>query len=114
MTIIERIHLLFKQKHKTATDLAKYIEVEPANISNWKRRGSDPPASLIPQIARFFNVSTDYIITGEPASAFTSTINSENQALIKRFIELDLEGKILVKATIIEELRRLNKLNSPQ
>ena len=65
MTINERIFLLLEKCGKTQKSLADSIGVNEGNIGTWKMRGSDPPAKLIYQIAVFFGVSVEWLLTGE-------------------------------------------------
>ena len=65
MTINERLFLLLTEAHRSQKDLADFIGVNERNIASWKQRGSDPHAQLIVQIAAFFEVSVEWLLTGE-------------------------------------------------
>lgn len=107
-SITERMLKAVQQKNITFDELAKNIGVNPSNISAWKRRGGEPPARLIPKIAQYLNLSMEYLLTGDKTSKANITVLSEQEkTLLFQFSQLDLEGKTLVKATLLEELRRL-------
>ena len=74
MTINERLFLLLAEAHRSQKDLADFIGVNERNIASWKQRGSDPPAKLIVKIAAFFDVSVEWLLTGEehPRDSFVN------------------------------------------
>ncbi len=47
--------------------LADYLEVKKNTISNWKNGRSTPDPITIAKIAKFFNVSTDYLLKTDEA-----------------------------------------------
>ena len=65
LTINERLFQLLTDQRQTQKGLADFIGVNERNIATWKARGSDPPAKLISKIADFFNVSIEWMLTGE-------------------------------------------------
>lgn len=64
MSISERVFALLSEQGKTQTALANYIGVRIATVSSWKVRHIDPSADLLEKIACFFDVSIDYLCTG--------------------------------------------------
>lgn len=65
MTISQRIFDLLEKQGRKQNELAEYIGTSTSNVSAWKKRGTDPPASSIFTIADFFHVSLEYILTGQ-------------------------------------------------
>ena len=53
---------LRKAMNVTQADLAKYSGVSPQTVSRWESGESFPDTSLIPFIAVYFHVSTDYLL----------------------------------------------------
>ena len=51
---------LRKEKKLTQEELAKELNVSTQAVSKWECGGS-PDLELIPRIAKFFNVTTDYL-----------------------------------------------------
>ncbi len=68
MCIIERIESLLKLQNKQAKDLCEHAHISQNTYSNWKRRGTEPNAKYIADIADFLNVSVRYLLTGEEDS----------------------------------------------
>lgn len=68
MTISQRIFDLLKQTGQTQTALANAIGVRIATVTGWKNHGCDPQACYISAIAKFFNVTCDYICTGKESA----------------------------------------------
>lgn len=45
--------------------MCAYLHIGTSTVSNWKNRGTDPPAKYIIPICDFLNVSPEYLLTGE-------------------------------------------------
>ena len=65
MTICERMFDILDKKGLSANGLCKAIGVETGQTSNWKRRGTDPPAKYIANICKYLDVPIEYLLTGE-------------------------------------------------
>jgi len=88
LSVSERIFSLLKKSKRKQSELAAYIGVKPNTVSGWKNEGSTPSTDLIPLIADFFGVSTDYILTG---TEFRKNLNnklSEQEAELLRIFNL--------------------------
>lgn len=77
MTICERVFSLLASDGRDQKDLAAYIGVSTRTLSTWKTRGTNPGAEYIASIAEFFNVSTDYILTGGEKKCSISPADDE-------------------------------------
>lgn len=64
MTVMERIIKELENKRLKRVNLARYIGKSTGQISMWESRNTTPPAELIPKIADFLCVSTDYLLCG--------------------------------------------------
>lgn len=62
MIIGKRIQELRKQKDLSLYALAKAIGVDKHAIIFWKQEVNEPKASYIVKLAKFFGVSTDYLL----------------------------------------------------
>lgn len=62
MSIIERIYFELENQDLKASALCAYVGISTAQLSTWKKRGTDPKAIYIPKIAEFLNKSQNYIL----------------------------------------------------
>ena len=58
----KRLIELRTEKGISQKELAKILEVSSSNISYWEQNKGEPIASNIVKLAKFFNVSTDYLL----------------------------------------------------
>ena len=61
-TIGERIRDLRAEKQVTQERLANFLGVTPQAVSRWEREGVCPNLESLPKLAKFFCVSTDYLL----------------------------------------------------
>lgn len=62
---MSKIPILFElmdSKNVKQKQLSETIGVSQGNISDWKSGRSSPGIDILPKIANFFNVSTDYLL----------------------------------------------------
>ena len=88
--VLKRIEILRIEKNIKAKDICAYLEIEPNTYSSWKNRNRTPDANNIVQLARYFGVSTDYILTGEEYET-----PKEHRQLVNIYENLNDEGKEL-------------------
>ena len=62
MNIANRIKELRQEKNLSQQSLAKEINVSQKAIDFWEKGINEPKASYIIQLAKYFNVSTDYLL----------------------------------------------------
>ena len=77
MTIGERVFFLLDKYGLQQKELADAINVSKATVNGWKIRKGSPSADLISPIAKFFHVSTDFLLTGEEAESKTLSLEDE-------------------------------------
>ena len=107
MTIGERVARLLDQQGKKAKDLAKYLDIDASSVTGWAR-GSYPSSRYIMGISQFFEVSIEYILTGEAAQKVTADgvegISKSGLQIARLWDRLDERGQTIVKAKIYERL----------
>ena len=62
MNFLERIDDLIKAKGITRNILTKELEINHGVFYGWETRGTIPSGAIIAKIAKYFNVSTDYLL----------------------------------------------------
>lgn len=77
MTIGERVFFLLDKYGLQQKELADAINVSKATVNGWKIRKGSPSADLISPIAKFFHVSTDFLLTGEEVESKTLSLEDE-------------------------------------
>lgn len=60
--IADKIKALREAKGITQSELAKSLSVTRAGVNNWEQGLSIPAPSSIVEIAKYFGVSTDYLL----------------------------------------------------
>ena len=58
----QRLRELRQDKHLSMKQLAKELKTTDAAISNWENEINEPKISYLVSIAKFFNVSADYLL----------------------------------------------------
>lgn len=61
----ERFKELCKRKGVSVSKACKDIGISPGNVNNWKQRDSIPSSEICNRIAKYFDVSIDYFVTGK-------------------------------------------------
>lgn len=88
MSFAERLESLLKERQITAYKLAKEIGVAQTQVSSWKR-GNLPSFENVVTLSAYFQVSIDYLMTGEQASADNRLYLTEKERdLIEQFRKL--------------------------
>ena len=103
--ITQRILSLLEEKSLTATDLCRAIGINTSTMTNWKNRGTDPPAKMIIPICEFLGVSSDYLLTGKKRNSNQSVPSEDSEwlALIHQLPHESAEALIIAVAAMIEE-----------
>ena len=63
--IIQRVLSLLDEKSLKAADLCRALDISTSTMTNWKNRGTDPPAKMIVPICEFLGVSCEFLLTGK-------------------------------------------------
>lgn len=91
------IYKLRKEKNITQEALAKTVGVSVAAVSKWESSSSYPDITLLPSIARFFNISIDQLLNYE------KDINNEE------VMELVKKCTLLFEKDTVENAIRVHK-----
>ena len=69
LSIYERIELLIKNAGMTKKAFCLELGISTGNLGDWKRGKSTPSTNKLIEIAAFFNVSLDWLMTGREKQA---------------------------------------------
>lgn len=95
-------------KHRmTQEELAARVNLTQNSVSAWERRGAVPPMGILTQLAKIFNVSIDYLLTGKKSNARECTF--EELQLLEKYDRLTNDQKILIQK-LLTELANANRV----
>ncbi|MDE6730779.1 MAG: helix-turn-helix domain-containing protein [Oscillospiraceae bacterium] len=103
MSIINNLLSILEKKGYRQTDLCEAIGISSSTMTNWKNRGTDPPAKYIIPICEFLNVSPYLLLTGKENEK--TTLTSDSQELLEIYGKLADEKKR-------EAIRRVEELTT--
>ena len=63
-----RIALLRRQNGMSQRALAEALHVSPSAVGMYEQERRTPPNAVLLQMAKLFSVSTDFLLTGQPAA----------------------------------------------
>ena len=65
MTISERILKVLKDRNMTQAEFAKQVGIATSNISEWKKRKTNPTADKIMDICNVLQITPEQLLTGK-------------------------------------------------
>lgn len=92
MTTGEKIRQLRKDNKITQTELGKILNVEKSTISMYENNNTQPPSQTLALIAKYFNVSTDYLLGNETPPKFKPQLTDKDKKDIAKQVEDMLDG----------------------
>lgn len=123
MTVGEKIKQLRKDNKITQTELGKILNVEKSTISMYENNNTQPPIQTLSTIAKYFNVTTDYLLGNETKNKEQNSQNKDEKDIAKSMKKIKeqlkdeqglmFDGEPLDDTTIellLEELERQERL----
>ena len=80
----DRIATLRREKGMSQAQLAERLTISPSAVGMYEQGRREPSVELLVAMAKEFQVSTDYLLTGKPAS---DTETGIEQQLLRRLEE---------------------------
>lgn len=102
--MLDRILALLKENGITAKKLTSDLEISNSSVSDWKK-GSKPSCDVVVKLAKYFGVSTDYILLGKK----TSSISEDDQNLLDLFHQLPRDVQLEFRGELKGYLKCLDK-----
>lgn len=87
-TIGQRIKELRLKHNMTGNELGLKLNVTRNAISQWETDKRIPTSHMLSELAKIFNVSTDYLINGTTSPAFKPTLSERDERDIQKRLEL--------------------------
>ena len=90
------------QKEISQATLASVLGVTQQAVAKWERSKAEPDSSTLKQIAKYFNVSIDYLLDNEAGANVNAQppLNAEQAELIAEYDALNDEGRGLIRGII--------------
>lgn len=95
LMIGDRICELRKDNGMTQDDLAKYLNVTRASISNYEKGVNEPSLQIIIKLSKLFNVSSDYLLELTKEKYNLNFENKDNRELIFKIFNILKDYKIM-------------------
>lgn len=97
MCKITKLFEIMEQRGIKAKELSEAIGASTGNISDWKSGRSSPSIEVLPKIAEFFNVSTDYLLKlDDVQNRKTESISENAQELIEMYTQLSERNQLKI------------------
>lgn len=90
----------------TAKYLTTELELSNSSITDWKKGKAKPSTDAIIKIANFFEVSTDFLLTGKES---VTNYNEEDQEWLSLIHQLPAEAQYEFRGEIKGYIKRLNE-----
>ena len=87
-TIGQRIKSLRLKYNMTGNELGDRLNVTRNAVSQWETDKRIPTSHMLSELAKLFNVSTDYLINGTTSPAFKPTLSDRDEKDIQKRLEL--------------------------
>ena len=90
----QTIRELRTQKEISQATLASVLGVTQQAVAKWERDKAEPDSSTLKQLAKYFNVSIDYLLDNENENTKKElTLNEKQTKLINGYENLNDEGQ---------------------
>lgn len=85
MNVGNRIQKLRKENNMTQDNLADYLQISRQSISKWEANLSYPETEKLIKLSKLFNVSVDYLLTGNTETKLAKNYHYEYKSKKKIF-----------------------------
>lgn len=104
MNFGERLRILIEDKDMTQKELAAQLNIAPSTVSSYVQNTREPDFTTLKMIAKYFGVTTDYLLGYKPDDSCTTISEDE---LLRVFRQLSPEQKDIC----IEQCKAFVKVN---
>ena len=109
LDILDRIIMLMGSRDQK--ELTKYLQLNAVAFSDWKSGKSNSYKKYLIEIAKFFNVSIDYLVYGKTPD---SSLRTDEEELLQDYNSVDIVAKAQIRerAAVLAELEAAKKKNN--
>lgn len=104
---IDRLEKILKEKEISKTELAEKIGIRRPTISDWKKNGAIPSGDVCLKIARYLDVSPEWLLGGEERKGGEAVLSEEEKSILRQFKNLTEEQKSTLSA-LLEHYEKAN------
>ena len=105
MTVTERIMKLVNSCGLTITEISNKTGIDKASFTRWKNRDYKPSIEAIVALSQFFQVSTDWLLSGEGEPSCATVLNPQPSSDLT-----EAETILLEKYRSADKIKRLDIL----
>lgn len=95
-----------KNKNLTQADVAAELNVTPATVSRYESGDMQPDNTTLLKLAVLLDCSIDYLLARDTNSI---TLSDDEIDLIKKYRQLDADGKNLIQVMLNTRIQQLEK-----
>ena len=112
-TLSERLKHLLEKNGLTSYQLCKKVNLSRATLSRILNKNTKPNARNLKLICNYFNVSEEWLLTGNEKESTNKGVKSTFELEIERIVAAKLqENEKILKAELQENQKELNDLNT--
>ena len=105
-----RLQILRKQLNISQSELANKMQLSQQSISKYEQGSREPDISTLKQLAKFFNVSIDYLVGYDNPNYFdSSTLSDEEKELLEYYNELSLKDRRWIMGQMIDLIKKASE-----
>lgn len=95
-----RAKILVTDNDVTQKKLARYLGISPAKMSNYLTEKNEMPSRIVVGIAKYFRVSTDYLLGLTDRPDPPADLNKEEKAVVENYRGLTRDQREVVVQTM--------------
>ena len=104
MKPIEKLVMIAEAHRVPIKDIARLANIPPTTMYGWIKHGRDIPTQHLLPICSALNIFPEDLISDDDSVMFRRLTDDEEQ-MLKLYRELDEDGRIIIKAKLLEEVR---------
>lgn len=85
---VERVDNLLLNRNEKRQSLTDNLELTHSALSDWEKRVTIPSGDICLKIAKYFNVSVEWLITGKDTESEKKDQQPKDESIIKLLCEL--------------------------